>query len=104
VYSIVECGGFQFKVAEGDTIRVPRLDAAVETEVVLDRVLLTGDGGTIAVGAPYVEGSTVKATVVGHGEGRKVMVMKRKRRKGYRRKNGHRQAYTTLRVVSIAAQ
>ena len=101
MYSVVECGGFQFKVSEGDVITVPRMEADKDSEVTLDRVLLTGGEDTTTVGQPLVEGASVKAKVLEHGRGKKVMVMKLKRRKDYRRRNGHRQDYTTLRITSV---
>jgi large subunit ribosomal protein L21 len=102
--TVVEQGGSQFKVSEGDTIRVPLMDAEKGSEIVLDRVLLVGEGDDVKVGTPVVDGAQVKATVVDHGKADKVLVMKRKRRKDYRRKNGHRQGFTELRITSISAQ
>jgi len=98
----VECSGFQFKVAEGDVIKVPLIKAEKDTEVVLDRVLLTGDAEKTTVGTPLVAGTKVTAVVVEHGKDKKVLVMKKKRRKDYKRKNGHRQQFTKLKIVSIA--
>jgi large subunit ribosomal protein L21 len=101
--SVVEQGGFQFKVSEGDTIRVPRVEAEEGAEVTLDKVLLIGEGDALKIGTPAVEGAKVRATVVEHGKADKVMVVKKKRRKDYKRKNGHRQPYTTLKINSISA-
>jgi large subunit ribosomal protein L21 len=100
---VVEQGGFQFRVSEGDTIRVPRIEAEAGSEVSLDRVLLVGEGESVKIGAPVVEGAEVKATVVDHGKDDKVLVVKRKRRKDYKRKNGHRQPYTRLQIKTISA-
>lgn len=101
MYSIIEQGGVQFKVSPGATIRVPLIDASEGTEITIDRVLLASDGDALKIGTPVVEGASVKARVVGHIKDRKVLVIKRKRRKDFRRKNGHRQPYTRLEIVSI---
>ncbi len=102
--SIVEQGGFQFKVAEGDTINVPLINAEKGEEITLDRVLLVGKGEDVEVGTPVVEGAEVKAKVIEHGKGEKILVMKKKRRKDYKKKNGHRQDYTQLQITSITAR
>ncbi len=99
--SIVECGGFQYKVAVGDIIEVPLMKAEEGSEVTLDRVLATADGAASVFGTPTVDGAVVKAKVVAHGKARKVMVIKRKRRVDYRRRNGHRQDYTKLQITSL---
>jgi len=99
----VECGGFQFKVAVGDVIEVPRLSAKEGSEVTLDRVLATMDGAKSVFGTPVIAGATVKAKVVGHGLGPKILVMKRKRRKDYRRRNGHRQQFTKLQITAVGS-
>lgn len=101
--SIVECGGFQFKVGVGDVIQVPLMQAAEGAEVTLDRVLATTDGTTSVFGTPLVAGVTVKAKVLGHGKAPKVMIIKRIRRKDYRRKKGHRQDYTKLQITAVGA-
>ncbi|MGD9201010.1 MAG: 50S ribosomal protein L21 [Chitinispirillia bacterium] len=100
--SVVEQSGFQFKVTEGDTIRVPLIEAEKGKEITLDRVLLIGEGESITVGTPTVEGAEVKAKVIDHGKNKKVMVMKKKRRKDYKLKKGHRQDYTQLQITSIS--
>lgn len=83
-------------------LRVPTLSAEEGDAVVFDDILLASDGESVQVGQPVVDGATVKAEVLGHGRGAKVIVFKRKRRKGYRRKQGHRQDYTEIRVDEIA--
>jgi len=103
MYSIIEQGGIQFKAIPGATIRVPLIDAAKDSEISIDRVLLTADGDKITVGTPTVKGATVTAKVIEHLKGEKVLIVKMKRRKDYRRKNGHRQQYTKLQIVSINA-
>lgn len=101
MYSIIEQGGAQFKVTPGVTIRVPLINADEGTEIKIDKVLLTADGENVKVGTPVVSGVSVTAKVVDHIKASKVMIIKRKRRKDYRRTNGHRQQYTRLQIVSI---
>ncbi len=100
--TIVEQGGFQFKVAEGDTIQVPLIQGEKDQEITLDRVLLVSDGDSIKIGTPVVAGASVKAKIVDHGKAKKVMIMKKKRRKDYKRKNGFRQDFTRIQITSIA--
>lgn len=102
MYAIVESGGKQFRVNEGTKVRVDLMPNAVGEEVLLDKVLLLG-GGSFAVGKPYVEGAQVKAEVLEHGLGEKVIVFKKWRRNDSRRTRGHRQQYTTLKIKSITA-
>jgi len=102
MYAIVEIGGKQFKVAEGDKIFVPRLKDEVGANVTFDRVLLTSGDAGVSVGAPTVDGASVAAEVLGHVKGDKVIVFKKKRRKGYRVKNGHRQPYTQVKIGSLS--
>ena len=101
MYSIIEQGGFQYKVTPGETIQVPLIDAEQGSEISIERVLLTADGENIKVGTPCVKDASVTAKVVEHLKGDKVLIIKRKRRKDYKRKNGHRQQYTKLQIVSI---
>jgi len=101
MYSIIEQGGSQFKVTPGITIRVPLIDAVEGAEITIEKVLLAADGDNVKVGTPVVQGASVKAKVIDHIKAEKVMIIKRKRRKDYRRKNGHRQQYTRLEIVSI---
>ena len=102
MYAIVEIAGKQFKVASGDRLYVPRLQAEVGDEVTFDRILLTSGDGGVAVGAPTVGGASLTAEVLGHVKGDKVIVFKKKRRKGYRVKNGHRQPYTQIQIGSLS--
>ena len=102
-YAIVRSGGLQYRVSQGDTVRVPRVGAQVGDRLEIDEVLAVSKGGKLSVGAPLVEGASVAAEVVGHGLGKKVIVFKKKRRKGYQVKRGHRQGYTELRVTSISS-
>jgi len=103
VYAIVETGGKQFRVQEGDVVFVEKLNAEPETTVTLDKVLLVSKGDAINVGAPYVEGATVSAKVLAQGKAKKIIVFKFKPKKGYKRKQGHRQLYTKLQIEKINA-
>ena len=98
-HAVVKTGGKQFLIEEGQTIRVPSVKAEAGQSIELDALVTAGDG--TRVGAPAVEGVKVSATVVDHGRGPKIIVFKKKRRKQYKRKQGHRQNYTTLRIDSI---
>lgn len=101
MYAIVEIAGKQFKVEQDAKLYVPRLNAKIGDEVTFDRVLLTsGDG--VAVGTPTVEGASVTAEVLDHVKGDKIIVFKKKRRKGYRVKNGHRQPYTQIAIKALS--
>ncbi|AEJ61323.1 50S ribosomal protein L21 [Spirochaeta thermophila DSM 6578] len=103
MYAVVEIGGKQYKAEEGKFLKVERLHADEGQPVDIDTVLMVRDDAGIKVGAPYVTGAKVKAVVSGHGKDRKVIVFKYKRRKNYRRKQGHRQQYTLLKVEQIQA-
>ena len=98
-YAIIRSGGKQFRVEEGQQVRVPLMDKEVGSSVELDVLLLGGDESK--VGTPTVDGAHVAATVVDHGRGTKIIVFKKKRRKQYKRTRGHRQDYTTLKIDSI---
>jgi large subunit ribosomal protein L21 len=101
MYAVIKSGGKQYRVAPGQKLKVEQLAAEVGAEVVLDQVLMVGDGDTIRLGQPVVAGATVKATVVAHGRGDKVTIFKMRRRKHYQRHQGHRQNYTELQIESI---
>ena len=102
MYAIVDIAGQQFKVEKGKKIFVHRLAAEVGASLDFDKVLLTDNEGQVKVGAPYVEGAVVKATVLDHVKGEKVIVFKKKRRKGYKKKNGHRQCLSQIQIEEIA--
>ena len=102
MYAVIETGGKQYRVAPGGVIAVERLPGSVGDVVELSRVLLVGEGEEVKVGAPVVAGAKVRAIIVAQARGPKIMVFKFKRRKKYRRKTGHRQALTRLRVEEIA--
>ncbi len=101
MYAVIETGGKQLTVREGDVVRVEKLDGAPGETVTFDRVLLVGNGQT-TVGGPTVQGATVQARVVRQARAPKVIVMKYKAKAHYRRKTGHRQAFTELRIERIA--
>lgn len=102
MYAIIATGGKQYKVAEGDVIRVEKLGVEAGAEVVFDQVLVVS-GDEVKVGDPTVAGATVTATTVGDGKAKKVIVYKYKRKTGYHKKNGHRQAYTKVKIEKINA-
>jgi large subunit ribosomal protein L21 len=103
MYAIVEIAGQQFKVQKDQRVFVHRLDAAEGDKLTFDRVLLVDNDGKINVGAPAIEGASVDASVNRHVKGDKVIIFKKKRRKGYRVKNGHRQSFTEITINSIKA-
>ncbi|WP_462420616.1 50S ribosomal protein L21 [Salinicoccus sp. Marseille-QA3877] len=102
MFAIIETGGKQVKVEEGQTIFVEKIEAEEGATFTFDKVLLVG-GDSVKVGAPTVEGATVSAKVEKHGRGKKITVVKFKRRKNYKRKQGHRQPYTKLTIEKIEA-
>nr|WP_299170956.1 50S ribosomal protein L21 [uncultured Allomuricauda sp.] len=104
MYAIVEMAGQQFKVAKDQKVYVHRLQTEEGKKVTFDKVLLLEDGGNVTIGAPVIEGAAVEAKVVKHLKGDKVIVFKKKRRKGYRVKNGHRQSLTEIVVEGIVAK
>lgn len=103
MYAIIKAGGKQYRVAAGDTIKVETLNAEVGSQVTLSEVLAVSDGNELKVGAPFVEGASVTATVVSHGRHDKVRIFKMRRRKHSIKSAGHRQNYTELKIDSIAA-
>jgi large subunit ribosomal protein L21 len=102
MYAIVEIAGKQFKVSEKKVLRVPHLQSEIGAQVEFDKVLLINNDGETEIGTPAIEGSKVTATVVKHDRENKIIVFKKKRRKGYRRKQGHRQGFSLIQVNSIA--
>ena len=102
MYAVIMTGGKQYRVEEGDRLRVERLDAEEGAEVEIDRVLFVGDGERMSVGTPFVENGRVAATVRAHGRAKKIKVVKFKRRKNYLRQHGHRQSFTELEIKSIS--
>ncbi len=103
MYAIVNIAGQQFKVAEKTSVYVHRLDAKEGDALTFDQVMLVDNNGSVKVGAPMLSGASVSAKVVSHVKGDKVIVFKKKRRKGYQKMNGHRQAFTKIQIESITA-
>ena len=104
MYAVLVTGGKQYRVAQGDVIYVEKLNAEVDTTVELDNVLVVSkEDGELVVGKPVVEGAKVTAKVLAQGKGKKIVVFKYKRKKDYRKKQGHRQPYTKLQIEAINA-
>ena len=101
MYAIIEACGKQYKVLEGDTIFFEKLDAEEGKKVTFDKVMLVSEDGKVQVGNPYVKGVKVEGKVVSHGKGKKIIVIKMKAKKNYRRKQGHRQPYTKVEITAI---
>ena len=103
MYAVVKTGGKQYRVQAGEKIRIEQIPAEVGQEIVLDQVLAVGEGEALNMGTPLVAGAKVKAKVLAQGRGEKVKIFKLKRRKHYRRTQGHRQNYTEIEILGIAA-
>ena len=103
MYAVVKTGGKQYRLGVGDSVKVEKLPDEVGNIVELSQILMISDGGEVKVGTPLVTGASVKAEIVGHGRNKKIRVFKMKRRKQYRRTQGHRQAFTQLKVTEINA-
>jgi large subunit ribosomal protein L21 len=101
MYAVIKTGGKQYKVAAGEKLKIEQIPADIGSEITIDQVLAVGMGDTIKFGAPLVEGATVLATVLAHGRHDKVKIFKMRRRKHYQKRQGHRQNYTELQIVSI---
>jgi len=103
MYAIIETGGKQYKVSEGDILQVEHLDASIGDSIEIDKILMIGGNDNVTTGTPYIENARIKAEVVSMDRAKKIVVLKKKRRKGYRRKSGHRQVRTGLKIVQIAS-
>ena len=103
MYAVIKTGGKQYRVAAGTKLKVEKIPADVGAEVVLDQVLMVGEGDGVKVGGPLLSGASVKAKVLAHGLGDKVKIFKMRRRKHYRKSQGHRQQYTELQITGITA-
>ena len=101
MFAVLNTGGKQYKVSQGDLVKVEKLESDVGDKVTLSQVLMVGQGEDVEVGSPYVSNCEVTGEVVEQGKGAKIIVFKKKRRKGYRRKNGHRQQFTQLKITEI---
>jgi large subunit ribosomal protein L21 len=103
MYAVIRTGGKQYRVEPGDTVDVEKLPGQAGQDVQFDEVLLLADDASVAVGRPLVDGAVVKGQIVEQGRGEKLIVYKFKRRKNYRRKTGHRQALTTVKIQEVVA-
>jgi large subunit ribosomal protein L21 len=104
MYAVIKTGGKQYKVAKGNVLRVEKLTEEAGASVDFEHVLMVADGDNVSVGAPYVKGSKVTAKVRAHGRGKKIKIIKFRRRKHYRRQMGHRQSYTEIEITSIGKE
>lgn len=104
MYAIIETGGKQYRVQNGDQIRVEKLNVEDDAAVIFDKVLVAGEGSDIRVGAPYLDGLTVEGKAVETGKGDKVIIFKYKAKKDYRKKQGHRQPYTLVEITAIGSE
>ena len=102
MYAVVKTGGKQYRVRAGEKLRIEQIPAEVGQEIVLDQVLVIADGDALKMGTPFLAGAQVKAKVLEHGRGDKVHIFKMRRRKHYRKSQGHRQNYTEIEILGIA--
>ena len=103
MYAVIKTGGKQYRVAQGDEVKFEKLPGEVGDKVMFEQVLLTSDGEKVQLGQPYIEDSKVVGSITRQGKSRKIVVFKYKRRKGYRRKRGHRQHFTLVKIEGIEA-
>ena len=103
MYAVIKTGGKQYKVAAGEKLKIEKLEAGVGSELVIDQVLAVGSGETVKIGTPMLAGASVHAKVVAHGLGDKVMIFKMRRRKHYKKTQGHRQRFTEIEITDINA-
>lgn len=102
MYAVIKTGGKQYKVATGDKLKIEQIPAELDSQVILDKVLMIDNGDTVTIGTPFIQGSAVKAMVISHGRHDKIRIFKMRRRKHYQKRQGHRQNFTEIRVDSIA--
>ena len=103
MYAVIKTGGKQYRVAAGEKIKVEQIPADVGAEIILDQVLMVGEGESVNIGTPLLAGAKVTAKVVAHGRGPKIKIFKMRRRKHYQKHQGHRQNYTEIEISGIAA-
>lgn len=103
MYAVIKTGGKQYRVSSGEKIKVEQLTADVGSQVTLDKVLMLADGDKVSIGQPLVQGAKVQATVVAHGRGDKIHIFKLRRRKHFKKQQGHRQNYTEIQINEISA-
>jgi large subunit ribosomal protein L21 len=104
MYAVIKTGGKQYRVSAGDKLKVEKLAGDVGSDVTIDQVLMLADGDNVTIGAPVIAGASVQAKVLSHGRGDKVMIFKFRRRKHYRKTQGHRQDYTEIQIGDIASK
>ena len=104
MYAVIQTGGKQYRATPGEEVKIEKIDGKVGESVTFDKVLLTSDGEEVNIGNPFLEDIKVMGRITRHDRDKKVIVFKYKRRKGYRKKQGHRQSYTLVRIEDIAAQ
>ncbi len=103
MYAVIKTGGKQYRVIQGETLKIETIPGDVGSAIVLDKVLMVSNGDTVSVGKPMLSGATVTATIISIGRGKKVTIFKMRRRKHYQKHQGHRQSYTEIRIDSISA-
>ncbi len=103
MYAVIKTGGKQYRVIQGETLKIEIIPGDVGSAIVLDKVLMVGNGDTVSVGKPMLTGATVTATIISIGRGKKVTIFKMRRRKHYQKHQGHRQSYTEIRIDGISA-
>lgn len=103
MYAVIKTGGKQYRVAEGETLKIETVDGDVGSAIVLDKVLMVGSGDKVSMGKPLLDGASVKATIMANGRHKKVTIFKMRRRKHYQKHQGHRQNYTEIRIDGISA-
>ncbi|MDH5544133.1 MAG: 50S ribosomal protein L21 [Gammaproteobacteria bacterium] len=103
MYAVIQTGGKQYRVTEGQTLKVEKLDVEQGASIELDKVLMVANGDDIKIGAPFVSGGKVTATIEAHGRGDKIKIVKFRRRKHHRKQMGHRQHYTAIKITGISA-
>jgi large subunit ribosomal protein L21 len=103
MYAVIKTGGKQYRVIAGERLKVEKLDVEVGGKITLDQILMVSNGDETTIGSPIIKGATVNATVLSHGRGDKVMIFKFRRRKHYRKTQGHRQSYTEIQIGEINA-
>ena len=103
MYAVIKTGGKQYRVSDGEKLKVEKLLADVDSELVIDQVLAVGNGDDVKLGSPLLAGASVKAKILSHGRAEKVTIFKLRRRKHYKKHQGHRQSYTEIQITSINA-
>ncbi len=101
MFAVIKTGGKQYRVADGDKLKIEKLALEVDSELILDQVLAIGEGDNVRIGTPLLAGVTVKAKILAHGRSKKVAIFKMRRRKHYQKNQGHRQSYTEIQVTGI---